>query len=262
MKIYLAGENQKNYILNTYLAGEHTVKNGKDLIGINKKVNLLETFYYFRSNKNKDLVLKMSEDLLLDSGAFTFMSGTKNSLIDWDAYIEEYISFINKNSINLFFELDLDSIIGLAKVESFRKKIEKGTLKKCIPVWHKYRGLNYWKKITKEYDYVAIGGIVSGEIKKNEYDIFTNLINIANNNNCKVHALGFTNAKGLRKYKFYSVDSTAWLYGNRGGFLYHFNGKSIVKIDKPLGTRLKSKEVAMHNFTEWVKFQRYAKNNL
>ena len=164
------------------------------------------------------------KDFLLDSGAFTYLNGSKGK-VNWEKYIEEYAVFINKHKIDLFIELDIDSVIGLNEVERLRYKLENITNKKCIPVWHKSRGLDYWKKMCKEYEYVAIGGIVTKEIKPAEYDVFLPLLKIAKENNCKVHGLGFTNMKGLEKYKFYSVDSTAWLYGNRGGFLYRFNGK-------------------------------------
>lgn len=91
--------------------------------------------------------------------------------------------------------------------------------------------------------------------------MFNFLLKIAKENNCKVHGLGFTNLEGLKKYKFYSVDSTAWLYGNRGGFLYLFNGHSMDKI-QPNGMRLKGRKAAIHNFSEWLKFSNYAENNL
>jgi hypothetical protein len=87
------------------------------------------------------------------------------------------------------------------------------------------------------------------------------LLKIAAQNNCKVHGLGFTNLEGIKKYKFYSVDSTAWLYGNRGGYLYKFTGETIAKI-APKGMRLKGREAAIHNFSEWLKFSQYAENNL
>jgi hypothetical protein len=206
--------------------------------------------------------IKNHWNFLLDSGAFTFLADKKNSNgINWDDYIVRYAKFINDHDIKLFFELDIDPVVGIKEVERLRVKLEKLTGKKCIPVWHKSRGLEYWKQMCKDYDYVAVGGIVTKEIT--DYNIFYPLLQIARQNNTKVHGLGFTGLNGdLEKYKFYSVDSTAWIYGNRGGFLYHFNGKTLIKQKKPEGTRLKAKDVAIHNFKEWVKFQRHAKVNL
>ncbi len=222
----------------------------------------LESYFYARTNKCIQFLLKEKQiDFLLDSGAFTYMQKASQD-INWDSYIEDYAAFINKYKIDLFIELDIDSIVGIKEVERLRSKLEKLTNKQCIPVWHKSRGLQYWHKMVNEYKYVAIGGIVTREIKQSEYPIFNNLINIAKSKNCKVHGLGFTNLIGLTKYKFDSVDSTTWLYGNRKGSIYKFNGKTIIDIPKPEGTRLNAREAAINNFNEWVKFQKYAKTNL
>lgn len=277
MKVYLALANEgggyvfKNRsradVMNVYLAGcpngrrdyMNSVEHSK--IKDEHKVFVLESFYYITDWMIP--YIKNEWEFLLDSGAFTFMNSKGSSDgVDWDEYVSKYANFINENDIKLFFELDIDSIVGLKEVERLRKKLEIATKKKCIPVWHKSRGLAYWKKMTKKYNYVAIGGIVTKEIKRKEYDVFIPLLQIAKDNNCKVHGLGFTNSIGMQKYKFDSVDSTAWVYGNRGGFLYKFNGRSLDKIQKPPGTRLNAKETAIHNFKEWVKFQKYAKNNL
>jgi len=244
--------------MDVFLAGTYS---RPYLIESDSKIMILESFYYV-SNWMDDFI-KNHWNFLLDSGAFTFMGNVrKGDNIDWDEYLSNYIDYINKLDIKLFFELDIDLIVGIKEVERLRLRLEKETNKKSIPVWHKERGIDYWNKMVDEYDYVAIGGIVSNEIKRKEYPIFTNLLNIAFKSSCKVHGLGFTNMKGLSNYKFHSVDSTAWTYGNRGGFLYHFNGKKVIKIDKPKGTKLEAKAVAVHNFNEWIKFQNYAKNNL
>ena len=270
MKIYLAGGvtgNIKNYwkeSMKVYLAGGNSgykwAGDYNDLIQNNKPL-ILESYFYLKSYDEWILNLRpFFKDFLLDSGAFTYLNGLKESP-DWDRYIENYADFINKHKIDLFIELDIDSVVGIKEVERLRDKLETLTNKKSIPVWHKSRGLDYWKKMVKEYDYVSIGGIVTKEIKQNEYDIFTLLLRIARENNCKVHGLGFTNFKGLQKYKFYSVDSTAWVYGNRGGFLYLFKNNALTKIE-PKGKRLLGRKAALHNFTEWLKFSKFAENNL
>ena len=164
--------------------------------------------------------------------------------------------------VKFFFELDIDSVIGLKGVEDLRDELESLTGRKSIPVWHKSRGLDYWYSMVEQYDYVAIGGIVTKEIKRQEYAVFNKLLKIAKEHNTKVHGLGFTNTSVLNKYRFYSVDSTTWLCGNRYGGLYKFTGNKINFIAKPANKRLITKKTSIHNFNEWVKFQRYAKNNL
>lgn len=264
MNVYLTTPHAYSQVfdMNIYLAGHYAEENRvhSDKTIYNQKIFILESFYYI-----KDWMIPYIKDhwnFLLDSGAFTFMNAKKKNNIDWDSYLEKYAKFINDHDIKLFFELDIDSIVGLKEVERLRTKLETLTNKKCIPVWHKSRGLEYWKQMVKDYDYVSIGGIVTKEIKPEHYSIFNNLLKIAKENDCKVHGLGFTQTKILNQYPFYSVDSTAWIYGNRGGFLYKYANGDFTKIQVPKGKRLKGKEVAIHNFKEWIKFQKYAKDNL
>lgn len=266
IKIYLAGTySRKDCIkeaMKVYLAGNAPWREAGIYNKAIEKYNpyILESYYYIRNNSEWIMEMRpFMKDFLLDSGAFTFLNEAGNH--NWQKYVEEYAAFINKHDVDYFFELDIDPIVGLKEVERLRHLLEKLTGKKCIPVWHKSRGLDYWKKMVQEYDYVSIGGIVTKEIKPKDYPIFGVLIKIANQHKCKVHGLGFTNMDGLRKYKFYSVDSTAWLYGNRGGFLYQFNGTGLDKI-QPKNMRLKGRPAAMYNFTEWLKFSHYADRNL
>lgn len=220
---------------------------------------ILESFYYCDNWVEK--AIPYFENFMLDSGAFTFFSSGKH--VDWNEYVTRYCEFIIKNKVELFFELDIDALIGYDKVKDIRKKIERETNKQPIPVWHKRLGKEEFLKMCDEFPYVAIGGIVSKEISQKEYQFFPWFIDEAHKRGCKIHGLGFTNMKGLTRYHFDSVDSTAWLSGNRFGSIYEFTGKTMIKHDKGEGQKLAdSRAVAVHNFTEWVKFQQYAKNHL
>ena len=250
MKVYLA---ESGGLLKAYMID--LIKNSGG--GIPKlKIKILESFYYIDDDLKK--LIPYFDDFLLDSGAFTFMVNSNKKEINWDQYVEKYGKFVKENNIKHFFELDIDVLVGIKEVERLRNKLEKIAGRKCIPVWHKSRGLDYYKKMIKEYDYIAIGGIVTKEIRPKDYDIFIPLLKLAKENNCKVHGLGFTREKLLKKYHFYSVDSTAWTTGNRFGFVYKFRNGEMKKIDKPAGTRVKARQVAVNNFIEWIKFSNYA----
>lgn len=113
-----------------------------------------------------------------------------------------------------------------------------------------------------EYDYIAIGGIVTKEIPRSQFQIFSPLLKYAHEHGCKVHGLGLTNFDALKKYRFDSVDSTAWLSGWRFGKLYRFrNGK--MEQYKPQGKRVYAgNELNQRNLNEWCKFQKYAEIKL
>lgn len=259
MKLYIAGsETRKDYIFENLLS--------KTDGGINfNHINILESYYYLRNNEEFMKLVPYFGLFLLDSGAFTFMSGSHIGSINWDGYVEEYASFINRHDVKLFFELDIDSLVGLSEVERLRYKLESLTGKKPIPVWHKNRGKQYFEYMCKSYPYVAIGGIVTKEIPRNIYEkAFPWFISTAHKSRAKIHGLGYTTINNLSIYHFDSVDSTAWLYGNRGGYLYRFNPKTALmeQIKVPPNHRMKSRECAVHNFNEWVKFSKYAEINL
>lgn len=226
----------------------------------NTPLYVLESFYYVQDwqiNEKKNWKM-----FLLDSGAFTFMNNTKKGKINWKEYIDKYIDFINKNDIKYFFELDIDVIVGYENVKKITKYIEKKTQKKVIPVWHKSRGLKEWLRLTKEYDYVAIGGFVIKEINKNEYKFIPKLLEIAKQNNCKVHGLGFTN-KTAYNLDFYSIDSTNWLSSSRFGDMEYFNGKEMVKVKTPKGKKPVHYTIRDDFIIkEYIKFQKYLDKKL
>lgn len=243
-----------------YLAGFKTIE--KEWNKTTKDIYLLSSFWEHKNGKFGEYVKQKNH--ILDSGAFTFLNSTKIKEINWEQYVINYGNFVKEHDIKHFFELDIDPIVGLKEVERLRNLLEETAQRKCIPVWHKSRGLDYWKQMVKEYNYIAIGGIVKKEIKQSEYDVFIPLLKIAKENNCKVHGLGFTNLKGLKKYKFYSVDSTNWLsarFGTTG--LYYFTGDNLKNINKPVNSRKKDLQAMnIFNFMEWVKFSKYAEQNL
>ncbi len=247
--------------MNIFLAGTHAEKNRANSQGdFAQRISVLESFYYVQDWM--DPYIQKHWDFLLDSGAFTFMQANTKG-VDWVEYVERYAAYINRLNIAHFFELDIDAVVGLRKVEELRTILERLTGKQSIPVWHHSRGRDYWQRMCDEYKYVAIGGMVSDVKYRNRIEpLFPYFLGEASKRRTKVHGLGYTSLVGLTKYRFHSVDSTAWVYGNRSGFIYMFNGKTITKISAPAGMQMKSKAVAVHNFREWVKFQRYAKDNL
>jgi hypothetical protein len=270
MEIYLAGENGKTrFLAEIYKGGENEHLLGWRASGEKREIChrggqlILESFYYARDNTTIQKLIPYLGGFLLDSGAFSFLQGKAG--VDWDKYIEDYAEFIMRFEIDLFFELDIDTVVGLKEVERLRAKLERLTGKQPIPVWHKGRGKDYFIGIAKDYPYIALGGIAIKEIPREIYEkTFPWFINKAHENGAKIHGLGYTSIDGLFRYRFDSVDSTAWLYGNRGGYLYKFNHKTgkMDKIEPSKGMRLNSRKTALHNFNEWIKFQRYARKYL
>lgn len=230
-----------------------------------ENVYLLSSFWELRAKK--DYPIARQNKHILDSGAFSAFSG-KNNGFDWDNYVKQYAQFIIANGNKLFFELDIDIVVGLAKVEYYRKYLEDRTGISPIPVWHASRGKDYFLRMCEQYPYVAIGTTGAMEegkrIRKNPM-VLKWFIDKAHQYGKKIHGLGFTDTKFLPYLNFDSVDSTTWLSGGRYGQLFKFNEtKGIVQIfSPPKGKRaINHRVVNQHNINEWIKYQKYAEKYL
>lgn len=225
-----------------------------------KGLNILQSFYYCNEFTEKE-VIPHCKRFMLDSGAFTFFSLGK--AVDWNDYLRKYADFINRNNVDLFFELDIDYLVGYENVLQLRENLEAMTGKKCIPVWHKERGKEEFIKMCKEYDYVAIGGVAKNPAGPKIIAHYPWFIQTAHKYGAKIHGLGYTSLKGLSEHGFDSVDSTSWTTGNRFGHIYTFNGETMVIHKGKQGQRLAdARKVALHNFREWAKFARHAETHL
>lgn len=242
MKLYMAGDGgpMKWALLNDRMGFDQTIAH---------RVNLLESFYYVADWQTRNI--HNFKSFMLDSGAYTFKNKSK-AVADWDDYLRRYIDYINRYDVSLFFELDIDSIIGYSNVIKLRHTLETETGKKCIPVWHRSRGKEEWLHMCNEYDYVAVGGIAGAEGASIE-PYLPWMTREAHKRGTLVHGLGFTHLNSLKKVGFDSVDSTAWLYGNLAGLIYYWSGSSMIKVKRPRSKKMKSKAVARHNFVEWVR---------
>ena len=253
MKIYFAGVSNV----------EDAILDGRVQL---KDLNILESYYYVRNKKNISHIIKGCKSFLLDSGAFTLRETL--SEVNWEKYIDEYADFIVKHDVKLFFELDIDNVIGLKNVEILRERLETKTGKKSIPVWHPNRGKEYFVEMCKNYDYVSLGGIVNAKVsRKNYVKTFPWFIETAHKFGCKIHGLGFTKTSELPKYHFDSVDSTTWHNGMRFGELHVFQNstiKRVTSIQKGTKTRRlrNPNEVNIVNLNEWVKFNKYTETHL
>lgn len=230
---------------------ERFIKTGKPLYA-------LETFFNGEKTCKQTMQDVGNENFLLDSGAFSFMSGATCSKEIIVEYAQRYINFINENDVKYFFELDVDTIFGLDFVHQLRAKIERETGKKCIPVWHKGRGVEYWKWMVDNYKYIAIGGLVF-HVKKSELEHIKKMVAYAKRKGVKVHGLGFTKTRELESWDFYSVDSSSWTKAAaRGQQRHDFNGRSIdTRRIEGNGKKVKLSELICHNGLQWCKYQRY-----
>lgn len=217
---------------------------------IDKYKYILCSYYYLKQDIfNK--ILNKTELMIIDSGAHSFQKGKK---VNWEQYTKEYAEFIKQNDndkIVGYFEMDVDNIIGYDKVLELRKILEEVS-DKIIPVWHKNRGIEDYKKMCQDYagKIIAITGFKNEDIKDEQYLMF---LKYAKKYNCKVHCLGMTRKKVLDKVPFDYVDSSSWkqqaIYGRIGN----------KKVSKEFSKTSRSL-VMTKSFKEAMKMQDYYLN--
>lgn len=171
---------------------------------------------------------KNKVDLFLDSGAYSAM--TQGVEID----IQEYIEFIKKHKEAIEVYANLDVITGMngqpdlltaEKTLENQKIMEKAGLRP-LPVFHAGEPMEYLQYYVDNYDYVAIGGLVTATAYGHTWfsvldQCFTNVICSPDGMpKIKVHGFGITGLNALLRYPWYSVDSSSWVATSRFGSIF------------------------------------------
>lgn len=208
----------------------------------------LMSFYYLRGKYDLAATIRdRSKLIMIDSGAHSFQKGVK---VNWQNYMQEYMQFIkafDRPNVIGYFEMDVDNVIGYDKVLEFRQQLEQVS-DKIIPVWHKNRGINEYKKMCKDYagKIVAITGFKNEDIQDHQYLMF---LKYAKKFGCKVHCLGMTRRKVLDKVPFDFVDSSSWRQNGNYG---RIGGRGV---DRDFN-RANYKDVFLATYLEGMKMQR------
>lgn len=212
----------------------------------------LMSFYYLRNKKEiAEIIKQKSKLVIIDSGAHSFQKGKK---VDWVEYTKQYAEFIKNfddNKVVGYFEMDVDNIIGYEKVLELRKILENAS-NKIIPVWHKNRGIEEYKKMCQDYagKIIAITGFKNEDIKDEQYLMF---LKCAKKYNCKVHCLGMTRKKVLDKVPFDYVDSSSWKQQSIYGRIDNR------KVDKEFSKASRWK-IMLQNYKNGMKMQEHYYN--
>jgi len=185
------------------------------------------------------------------------MSSKNSQKFEIMEYTEKYANFIKENDIKDFIELDVDGVYGIQIYKDCLHKLQDITGKNPIKVFHMWRGKEYFLELVKKEKRIAIGGIAIKYLKEQDYILLNDLIQIAHDNNCKVHGLGMTGSVNLRKYNFDSVDSSSWNIGARSGTFCRFDGHSINNYKNPGNYQLDGKIYAVNGLVEWKKYSDY-----
>lgn len=183
----------------------------EDLLAESGSDQWLVSYFNFKNlDKIKD------KKVFLDSGAFTAWS--KGKVIDIDKYGE----YLKEHGHKFTVYANLDVIGNEIDTLTNQKYLEETYKVKPLPTIHYGADLETLEMYAKEYDYIALGGLVP---YAKEPILLRNWLNkcfkilypFIKNKGLKVHGFGVGSAEILKKYPFYSADSSGWLSGGKFG---------------------------------------------
>lgn len=160
---------------------------------------------------------KMSNvDIFLDSGAYS--AWVQNVHID----IDDYIEFVKQQQDNLHLYAVLDVIGDAEGTLRNQRKMEKAGLSP-LPCFHFGEPMKYLRQYVKEYDYVAIGGLAAMGVGSQMIDFLDAVFDIVCDKDgmpkVKTHGFAVTSLRAMKRYPWYSVDSTTWILNARMGII-------------------------------------------
>jgi len=143
---------------------------------------------------------------MLDSGGYSArVRGIEIS-------VKKYAEFLNKHKIKYAFNLDTASVPETLKNQKY---LEDNTETYIIPIYHtsdwldpQYRDLI--EKYTKSYPFIGLGGMAGVGLDRQTHLKFLDYCFSYTKDKVKVHGLGMTSNSLLKRYPFFSVDSTSW----------------------------------------------------
>ena len=208
---------------------------------------------------------KSGVSIFVDSGAHSIQvkGGGKSAKYELEEYMEEYIKFLKKykDVIKTYVELDVEDVIGVEKVnEWYERMLSEGL--NPLRVWHPERGLQNWKDETKKFDYIGIGKFTQLPLP-----VLKRMMEIAENNKCKVHGFGCTDPTLIQALPFYTTDSTSWLVGEKFGQIpVYSNGKLLFYNKRQVFDKFKKfndlpyQIIRKFSIYQWKKFELHVNN--
>ena len=190
---------------------------------------ILNSFYDIHVRKKKIYIDEINKfnHIIIDSGLFTLMFGSKQSqVLDerfFDRWMNDYVNFINKTPFKnaTFVELDVQKKLSVEHAWEYRKelkaRINKGTV---MNVYH-LEDENP-DKLIEFSDYIAISipELRFNVTRREMFDITKYISAKAALKGKKVHLLGCTEYHYLKTFNYcYSCDSTTWQDTFRYGVL-------------------------------------------
>jgi len=193
-----------------------------------KRMMTLESFWY-KGGMTRSFSKWEGFKVFLDSGAYSwdqFITKRGETVTEEKEmeYLDTYITFIKEHRDRLYGYANLDFVGNPEKTLRTQRYMEAAGVTP-VPVFHYHPELGnperkkyhfgFLREMLQEYDYIALGGGVSGGLNSHKYitrfgdEVFRIIDGL--DKETMVHGFGITSVPLMFRYPWFSVDSTTWL---------------------------------------------------
>lgn len=176
--------------------------------------NILESYHYIHKQKYVDELRADNKQVFLDSGAFSaFTQGIEVDLPGYCNYIKRNVDIIRHEDGDMLASV-LDGI-GDAHLTYENQMAMESQGVRPLPCFHYGEDEQYLEWYVANYSYITLGGMVP--ISTRDLFIWLDriwekyLTDAAGRPKLKVHGFGVTTVGIMRRYPWYSVDSSSWV---------------------------------------------------
>lgn len=246
MNIYMAGLYTSNFDLHGKIYSRLTDEEKKHRQEVKY---ILESYHYIHRQSFVDKIRRDGETVFLDSGAFSaFTKGVKVDIKAYCRYIQQNADIIKTIDGNVCASV-LDAIGDAQGTYENQMAMEKLGVRP-LPCFHYNEDTAYLDWYVANYDHITLGGMVPISTPQLLHwldRIWENhLIDGAGRPKIKVHAFGVTTPVLMRRYPWYSVDSSSWVQMAATGNIF-INDRALSISD-----RSPSRKMANQHFDNMV----------
>ena len=211
MNIYMAGLYTSNFDLHGKIYNRLTDEEKSHRQAVKY---ILESYHYINRQSYVDKIRRDGETVFLDSGAFSaFTKGVKVDIRAYCRYIQQNADIIKCIDGNVCASV-LDAIGDAQGTYENQMAMERLGVRP-LPCFHYNEDTRYLDWYVANYSHITLGGMVP--ISTPQLLMWLDriwekhLIDGAGRPKIKVHAFGVTTPVLMRRYPWYSVDSSSWV---------------------------------------------------
>lgn len=210
MNLYIAALHSNGY--------KHTARyqklNDREKQAVNEAPHLLESYHYINRPQYVQAIREHNDTVFLDSGAFSaYTLGVEMDIVKYCDYIKENIDIVRKEDGVLLASV-LDGIGDPQKTYNNQQTMEYYGAKP-LPCFHYGEDERYLEYYIANYEYITLGGMVPISNKQlvNWLDRIWNkyLLDGKGKAKLKVHGFGMTSIPLMKRYPWWSCDSSSWI---------------------------------------------------